>query len=388
MNGEIRQEWFQKDYYKALGVPKNASAADVKKAYRRLAQKWHPDANRGNKEAEERFKEISAAYDVLGDEEKRKQYDRVRDMAASGFGGFGGPGGTGTGGRVRVDGFPFGGEGFGGVSDVGDIGDIFDMFRGRGGRSRTRQGARGPDLQTEVRVSFEDAMRGVTVPLRVKGPAQCSVCKGSGAEPGTAPDVCPQCQGTGTVAENQGFFSLSRTCPRCGGSGHVIAHPCKRCGGSGSIQTTREFSVRVPAGVKDGARIRVGGKGEAGPPGSKPGDLFVVVRVAAHPIFGRRDADLTLRLPVTFAEAALGANLRVPTLNGPVTLKIPAGTASGKTFRVRGKGAPRPKGGAGDLLVTVDVDVPQKLSKEEKELLSRLQEMQRESPRKRLGVEA
>ncbi|HEX8100288.1 MAG TPA: molecular chaperone DnaJ [Actinomycetota bacterium] len=388
MNGEIRQEWFQKDYYKALGVPKNASAADVKKAYRRLAQKWHPDANRGNKEAEERFKEISSAYDVLGDEEKRKQYDRVREMAASGFGGFGGPGGSGARGRARVDGFPFGGEGFGGASDVGDIGDLFDMFRGRGGRTRTRQNARGPDLQTDVRVSFEDAMQGVTVPLRVKGPAPCPVCNGSGAEPGTAPDICPQCQGTGTVAENQGFFSMSRTCPRCGGSGHVVAHPCKRCSGSGSIQTTREFSVRVPAGVKDGARIRVGGKGEAGPPGSKPGDLFVVVRVAAHPIFGRKDSDLTIRLPVTYAEAALGANLRVPTLNGPVTLKVPAGTASGKTFRIRGKGAPRPKGGTGDLLVTVDVDVPQKLSKEEKELLSRLQEVQRESPRKRLGVEA
>jgi molecular chaperone DnaJ len=389
MNGEIRQEWFEKDYYKTLGVPKNASAADVKKAYRRLAQKWHPDANRGNKEAEERFKEISAAYDVLGDQEKRQQYDRVRDMAASGFGGFGGaPGGARTrAGTGRADGFPFGTEGFG-FADIGDLGDLFGAFGGRGRRARTRQPTRGADLQTEIRVGFEDAVRGVTVPLRIQGPAQCPVCKGSGAEPGTAPDVCPQCQGTGTVAENQGFFSMSRSCPRCGGTGQIIEHPCKRCRGSGSVQTTREFSVRVPPGVKDGQRIRVRARGEAGPPGSKPGDLFVVVRVAPHPLFGRRESDLTIQVPVTYAEAALGANLRVPTLNGAVTLKVPAGTASGKTFRIRGKGAPKSKGGAGDLLVTVQVDVPQKLSKEEKELLSKLREVQRESPRKRLGVEA
>ena len=384
MNGDIRQEWFEKDYYKTLGVPKNASVADVKKAYRRLAQKWHPDANAGNKEAEDRFKEISAAYDVLGDEEKRKQYDRVRDMAASGFRGFdGAPGGARPG--AAGTGFPFGTEGFG---DFADLGDLFDVFGGRGNRSRTRQAARGADLQTEIRVGFEDALRGVTVPLRIQGPAQCPVCKGTGAEPGTVPDVCPQCQGTGTIAENQGFFSMSRSCPRCGGTGQIVEHPCKRCRGSGSVRATREFSVRVPPGVKDGSRIRVRAKGEAGPPGSKPGDLFVVVRVAPHPIFGRKDSDLTMQVPVTFSEAALGANLRVPTLNGPVTLKIPAGTASGRTFRVRGKGAPRPRGGAGDLLVTVQVDVPQRLSKEEKELLSRLQEIQRESPRKRLGVEA
>jgi molecular chaperone DnaJ len=388
MNGEIRQEWFEKDYYKTLGVPKNAPAAEVKKAYRRLAQKWHPDANRGNKDAEERFKEISAAYDVLSDQEKRQQYDRVRDMAASGFRGFGGaPGGGGT--RARPGaGFPFGAEGFGGFRDVGDLGDLFDVFGGRGGRAGTRQSTRGADLQTEIRVGFEDALRGVTVPLRIQGPAPCPVCKGSGAEPGTVPDVCPQCQGTGTVAENQGFFSMSRSCPRCGGKGQIIEHPCKKCRGSGSVRATREFSVRVPPGVKNGQRIRVRARGEAGPPGSKPGDLFVVVRVAPHPLFGRRDSDLTIHVPVTYAEAALGANLRVPTLNGPVTLKLPAGTASGKTFRIRGKGAPRAKGGAGDLLVTIQVDVPQKLSKEEKELLSKLQEVQRESPRKRLGVDA
>jgi molecular chaperone DnaJ len=386
-HGDVRREWFEKDYYQVLGVPKNASADEIKKTYRKLAQQHHPDRNRGNKDAEDRFKEISAAHDVLGDEEKRKQYDQVREMASSGFGGFGG---SGTGGwpagsgRVRVEGFPFGQ----GASDIGDLGDLLGMFTGRGRGARTRGATRGADLETEVRISFEDAMKGTTVPLRIQGPAPCPVCGGSGAKPGTAPDVCPQCQGTGTVAEDQGFFSLSRTCPRCGGSGQIIPHPCERCGGSGTVRTTREFSVRIPPGVKDGQRIRLAGRGEAGPAGSRPGDLFVVVKVAPHRMFGRKDSDLTLEVPVTFAEAALGANVKVPTLNGAVTLKVPAGTPSGKTFRIRGKGAPRPRGGSGDLLVTVRVDVPSKLSKEEKELLARLQSMEKESPRKGMGAEA
>jgi molecular chaperone DnaJ len=383
VNGDVRREWFEKDYYKVLGVPKNGSAADIKKAYRKLAQKHHPDANRGNKEAEERFKEISAAHDVLGDPEKRKQYDQVRDMAASGAGGFGGFGGPGpAGGNVRGEGFPF--------EDLGDLGDLFSVFTGRGrGRGRGRGEARGADLETEVRVSFDEAMAGTTIPLRIQGPAPCPTCRGSGAEPGTSPTTCPACGGTGSVAVNEGFFSISRPCPECGGSGRIVEHPCHDCGGSGNVRRAREFSVRIPAGVRDGARIRLNGRGEAGPAGSRAGDLFVTVRVAPHRLFGRKDSDLTLELPVTFAEAALGTNLKVPTLNGQVTLKIPAGTPSGKTFRVRGKGIPKPKkGGAGDLLVTVKVDVPQKLSREEKELLARLQEAQKESPRKGMGVEA
>jgi molecular chaperone DnaJ len=387
MNGDVRREWFEKDYYQVLGVPKNAAPAEIKKAYRKLAQKHHPDRNRGNKESEDRFKEISAAYDVLGDEAKRKQYDQVREMAASGMGGFGGAGPQGWPGgqRVRVEGFPFGQEGF---TDVGDLGDLLGMFTGRGrGRGRgRRQASRGADLEAEVRISFDHAMTGTTVPLRIQGPAPCPVCGGIGAEPGTAPDVCPQCQGTGTVAEDQGFFSLSRTCPRCGGTGQVIEHPCQNCQGSGSIQATRQFSVRVPPGVKDGQRIRLSGRGEAGTAGGRAGDLFVRVRVDPHPVFGRRDADLTVELPVTFAEAALGANVQVPTLNGPVTLKIPAGTPGGKTFRIRGKGAPKPKGGSGDLLVSVKVDVPTKLSKEERDLLTRLREAQEGSPRAHLEV--
>ena len=376
MNGDIKREWLDKDYYQVLGVPKNASQADIKKAYRKLAQKFHPDANPGNKQAEDRFKEVSGAYDVLGDAEKRKQYDQVREMVASGAGSFGfGGAGPGRGGRVRVEGFPFG-EGFG-FDGAEDLSDLFGgLFGGRGGRGR--QARKGADLQTEVRVPFEDAMSGTTVPLRIKGPAICPVCGGSGAEPGTSPEVCPQCGGTGVVAQNEGVFSFSRPCPRCGGSGRIIPTPCHRCGGSGTVQTTREFSVRIPPGVKDGATIKLAGRGEPGGPNGRPGDLFVRVRVAPHPVFGRKDSDLTIEVPVTYADAALGANVRVPTLNGEVTLKVPAGTASGKTFRIRGKGAPKPKkGGAGDLLATVRVDVPSKLSKEEKELLKRLQEIQK-----------
>jgi molecular chaperone DnaJ len=385
VNGDVRREWFEKDYYQTLGVPKNASAAEIKKKYRKLAQQHHPDANPGNKEAEDRFKEISAAYEVLGEPEKRKQYDEVREMAASGFGagGFGsGVPGGGGGRRVRFEGVPGGFEGF------GDIDDLFSMFGGgRTGRAQRR--ARGADLQTEVRVSFEEAMRGTTVPLRIEGPAQCATCHGSGAKPGTSPRTCPVCEGSGTVAASQGVFSIARMCPECHGRGQVVEEPCPTCHGTGTVRRTREFSVRIPAGVKNGARIKLAGRGEPGSPGSAPGDLYVGVRVEPHRLFGRRDADLTLDVPVTYAEAALGAEVAVPTLNGNVTLKVPAGTPSGKTFRIRGKGAPKPKGkGHGDLLATIKVDVPGKLTKEERELLSRLKEIQKESPRRRLGAEA
>jgi len=385
VNGDVRREWLEKDYYQVLGVPRNASQAEIKKAYRKLAQKHHPDANQGNKEAEDRFKEISVAYDVLGDEPKRKQYDQARQMAGSGFGapggfgGFGGPGGQ----RVRVEGFPFDAE------NIGDLGDLFSVFTGRGGRGRSaggRQAGTGADLETEVRIPFEDAMDGTTVPVKIRGPAPCATCGGSGAEPGTSPVTCPQCGGSGQVAVNQGFFQMAQSCPRCGGSGRIVEHPCHTCHGSGVEQKTRQFSVKIPAGVQDGARIRLSGRGEAGRSGARPGDLYVVVRVAPHKVFGRKGSDLTLELPVSYPEAALGANVQVPTLNGAVTLKIPSGTTAGKTFRVRGKGAPK-RGGHGDLLVTVRVDVPQKLSKDQKDLLRKLQEAQKESPRAGLGVD-
>jgi len=377
---EVRREWFEKDYYQVLGVPKNATAAEIKKAYRKLAQQHHPDANPGNKDAEERFKEISGAYDVLGDQEKRKAYDRVRDMGAAGFGGAGAPG---------AGGWPGGFGGPGGVRyetvDF-DIGDLLGAFAGgRRGRQRAQRPQRGADLETEVRVSFDDAIAGTTVPVRITGPAVCRTCHGSGAAPGTSPTTCATCGGTGTVDVNQGFFSMERPCPDCGGTGRIVEHPCPECRGSGSERRTRKFQVKVPAGVKDGARIRLAGRGEPGPVGGQPGDLFVVVHVAEHPVFGRTGDNLTVNLPISFPEAALGANVQVPTLNGPVTLKVPAGTPSGKTFRVRGKGAPK-RGGHGDLLVTVNVDVPGKLSREEKDLLKQLQETRKDSPRKRLGV--
>lgn len=364
----VNREWMEKDYYAVLGVAKNASQAEIKKAYRRLAQKHHPDANSGDKGAEERFKEVSAAYDVLGDESKRKEYDRIRDMAAAGVG-FGGS----QGGGIRFEDLGF---------DAGGLGDIFDLF----GQGRRRPARRGADLETEVQVSFEDAISGVTIPLRIAGAAPCETCKGSGAEPGTQPRTCPECGGTGSVSVDQGVFSLSRGCPRCGGSGRVIDKRCRTCGGTGQTRKTRSLSVRIPAGIENGARIRLSGRGEPGPPGGRPGDLYVTVRVAPHEYFGRRGSDLTLELPITFPEAALGANVKVPTLNGAVTLKIPSGTNPGRTFRVRGRGAPKGGGGKGDLLVTVRVEVPNRLSKEERELLEQFREKHSASPRTRLGV--
>ena len=315
---DIRQEWFDKDYYQVLGVPKNATEAEIKKAYRKLAQKHHPDANRGDPSAEERFKEISAAYDVLGDPGEAQElrsgarHGRLRlrprglrrrargsRRRTGGYASTTGPGGQ----RVRVEGFP---EGF----EVGDIGDLFGgLFGGAGGRrGRRREPARGADLQTEVTLSFDEAMQGTTVPIQIKGPAPCPVCGGTGAEPGTSPTVCPECGGTGAVAVNQGMFSVSRTCPRCSGSGQVIEHPCHECHGTGTVRRTRRFSVKIPAGVRDGQRIKVGGRGEGGEPGAPAGDLYVVVHVRPHPVFGRKGSDLTLELPVTYP----GAGARCP----------------------------------------------------------------------------
>jgi molecular chaperone DnaJ len=376
---EIRREWFEKDYYATLGVPKNAGQPEIKKAYRKLAQQHHPDSHPGDKAAEERFKTVAEAYDVLGDEEKRKAYDRAREIGAAGFG---------------AGGFPGAGGGFGGYPggvrfETGDV-DLEDllggMFGGRGGssRRRTRQ-RRGADLETEVSLSFDDAMAGVTVPVTLTGPAACPTCHGSGAAPGTQPVTCPVCGGAGQVTVDQGLFSMAQTCPECQGTGRIIPTPCPTCGGSGAARRRRTIQVKIPAGVKDAARIKVAGKGEPGVAGGPSGDLFVRVRVAQHPVFGRKGDDLTVDLPVTFAEAALGANVQVPTLNGPVTLKVPAGTQSGKTFRVRGKGAPR-KGGHGDLLATVVVDVPTKLNKEQKRLVEELQEATEASPRRSMGV--
>jgi len=371
-----QREWLEKDYYRVLGVPESATKAEITKAYRKLARANHPDQHPGDTAAEERFKEASAAYDVLGDEAKRKEYDEVRRMGPlGGMGGAGGPGG-----------FRF--------EDVGDLGDLFGgLFnRARGGGGGGRAGTRGTgpqrgaDLQSELHLSFDDAFHGVTTAVHLTSEAACSRCSGSGAEPGTSPLVCPTCGGRGVTSDDQGFFSFSQPCPGCQGRGTVIETPCTNCRGSGVEHRPREVKVRVPAGVQDGQRIRLKGRGGPGRNGGPPGDLHVVAHVAPHPVFGRSGDDLTITVPITFAEAALGADVEVPTLDGdPVKIRIPAGTRSGRVFRVAGRGVTRGSR-TGSLLVTVEVAVPATLSREERKAIEALASLETESPRKHLGV--
>jgi molecular chaperone DnaJ len=383
-----QREWFEKDYYAVLGVSEGSSDKELARAYKKLAKQYHPDANQGNKEAEERFKEISAAYDVLGDSAKRAEYDEVRRMVASGVG----PGGAGFG--------PGGPGGFGGPggqtfhfetdSDGGFFSDLLGgMFGGGRGRSR-RSGATGPqrgqDLETELYLSFDDAVKGVTSTVRFRSDAVCHTCHGNGAAPGTSPERCPQCHGSGSIAVDQGPFSFSQVCPTCGGRGQVIPTPCPTCHGRGVEVRDRDVKVRIPAGVADGQRIRVKGRGGAGANGGPAGDLYVVVHVAPHALYGRSGNDLTLRVPVTFAEATLGAKVNIPTLDGQVTVRIPPGTPSGKVMRVRGKGISTSSGGgngtgAGDLLVTVDVQVPTELTAEQRVAVEELTKSFDEQPR-------
>ena len=385
-----QREWFEKDYYATLGVSKDASEKEITRAYRKLAKQYHPDANQGDSSAEDRFKEVSAAYDVLGDAAKRKEYDEVRAMAASGFGG-GSPGGFGgftfndfgDGNNVRFE----GGGDMGGFGDL--LGNLFGGRNRRGGRGGFPSGAgprRGGDLEAEVHLAFEDAVHGATIGVQLTGAAPCSQCGGTGAAPGTLPQTCPQCGGSGTNAVDQGPFSFSQVCARCAGSGRIVEHPCPRCGGGGAETRTREVKVRIPVGVADGQRVRVKGKGTPGRNGGPPGDLFVNVSVAPHPLFGRRGDDLLLRLPVTFSEATLGAEVRVPTLDQPVTMRIPPGTPHGRTLRVRGRGMPKAAGGTGDLLVTVEVLVPESLSDEQRQAVEALAAATPANPRQHLGV--
>lgn len=381
-----QREYLEKDYYQTLGVSKDASEDEIDKAYRKLARKWHPDINPDDPEAENHFKEISEAHQVLSDPEKRREYDQVREMMSSGqFGGFGPAGGR----RTAGAGFPGGGFPGGGFAraDGGqtfDLGDLLGEMFGEGGpqgatagRTGRRRGAgprRGRDLETDVTLSFEDAMAGVTTTLRISGAAACSRCSGTGARPGTQPRPCPTCGGAGTVASDQGLFSFAEPCPTCGGQGTYIPEPCERCQGSGTEQRTRNVRARIPAGVRDGARIRLKGKGQPGANGGPPGDVYVRVHVEPHDVFDRSGDNLTLHAPLTITEAALGTNITVPTLEDPVTLKIPAGTQPGRTFRVKGRGAPKARGGRGDLLVTADVVVPSKLTKRQRQLLEQLAE--------------
>jgi molecular chaperone DnaJ len=377
-----QREWFEKDYYRVLGVSDDASQKDIKSAYRKLSRQYHPDANPDDAAAEERFKEVSAAYDVVGDPERRKEYDEVRKLGPMGgmFGG-GGPGGPGPGGG----GFRF--------EDVGDLGDILGgMFRGRrrggaGGPGRGTGPHRGQDLEAELHLDFEDAVRGLTTTIHLTSDASCSTCHGTGARPGTTPTTCPQCAGRGVIDDNQGFFSFSQPCPNCGGQGFLIEDPCPTCRGTGVERRPREVKVRLPAGVGDGQRIRLKGRGGPGRNGGPPGDLFVTARVGSHPLFGRRGDDLTLNVPVTYPEAVLGADVKVPTLDGAsVTVRIPAGTRSGRTLRVKGKGVETRKK-TGDLLVTVEVAVPQNMSDDERKAVEALAAAtDGRSPRDHLGV--
>ena len=337
-------EYLEKDFYAALGVSKDASAAEIKKAYRKLAQQHHPDANKGDKASEERFKEVGRAYSVLSDPKKRAEYDEARRLLASGafgggFGGFPGGGGGFPGGGTRVR-----------VEDLGGLGDLFGNLFG-GGRPSQSAARRGRDVESEVTLGFEEAVRGATIPLQLRGPAPCHTCHGSGAKPGTLPRPCPTCYGRGSEIRS------------------------------------RELRVRIPTGVNDGATVRLKGQGEPGQAGAPAGDLIVKVRVTPHPLFGRSGQDLTITVPVTFAEAALGTELKVPTLDGPVTLKVPAGTQNGRTFRVRGRGVPGTGRKGGDLMVSLQVAVPEKLSRKERELLREFASLSETTPRNHLGID-
>jgi molecular chaperone DnaJ len=362
------RDYFEKDYYAVLGVSKDASAQEISKAYRKLAREHHPDTRPDDPEAEAKFKEIGEAYGVLSNAEKRKEYDQIREMVGSGRfgGGFGGGFGSGAGfgnaQTVNLD------DLLGGIFGGGAGAPGAETFtsRRRAGRAR---GRRGGDIETDITLSFADAMAGVTTTLRVTGPAPCSTCGGSGAKPGTSPITCPVCNGSGQVLSDQGMFSFAEPCRACGGRGRQVTDPCPTCRGNGVEARAREIRTKIPAGVRDGARIRLPGKGQAGSGGGPPGDLFVRVHVEPHPLFGRKGDDLTMRVPITFGEAALGTRLRVPTLGEPVTVKIPAGTESGRTLRVRGRGAPKKGGGQGDLHVTVEVAVPRNLTRTQRKLI-------------------
>ena len=368
----------QRDFYEVLGVSRKASADEIKKAYRKLARENHPDRNPDDPAAEERFKEIQQAYDTLSDPEKRKEYDQ--GGAFFGFGGGGGPRGGG--------GFPGGGGFAGGGFSSGDFGDILSNLFGRGGGAGGAQPrARGRDLETEVHLSFEQAMRGAEVTVAVPKTGPCETCAGTGAAPGTSPHVCSRCNGSGVDAQSQGMFSISQPCPQCGGRGQVIDDPCPTCGGAGVTRQTKRYRVKIPAGVHDGSRIRLAGKGEPGPGGGPPGDLYVRTRVAASPVFKTRDdGNLEVEVPITIPEAIQGATIEVPTLDGTKRIRIAGGTRDGSVQRVRGEGPRRTSGrGRRDIYYRMKIDVPRDLDKDQKEAVARLAEaLNGSDPRQKL----
>ena len=366
------------DYYKVLGVGKNASDEEVKKAYRKLARKYHPDTNQGDKQAEERFKEISQAHDVLSDPEKRKAYDRGT-----------GPFGFATGGGPAGGGFDPG-------AFAGSFGDIFSNIfggaggtRGRAGDGRAQAPQRGRDLETEVTLTFDQAVGGAQVPLSIPTSQPCPTCHGTGAKPGTTPMVCPVCGGRGVENESQGIFSISVPCSRCHGAGTIIEDPCPTCGGSGAQRTVKRLRVKVPAGVRNGSRIRLAGKGEPGLRGSEPGDLYVVTRVQESPVFKRNGENLEVEVPLTVPEALQGAVVEVPTLKGSKRLRVPAGTKHGTVQRLRGEGPARLNGkGRGDIRYRFVIDVPSKLSPEQQDAVDRLSQVMNGNPRADLFAQA
>jgi molecular chaperone DnaJ len=388
------KDWIEKDFYKVLGVAKDAKPEEIKKAYRKLARDNHPDQNPGNPAAEQRFKDVSEANDVLSHTEKRKEYDEARRLF--GGGGFRFPGSNGGGrgqsGPSMEDLF----RNAGGAAGDAGLGDLFGGLFGQNGQGRTQRSTsrgprRGSDVEGEVTVDFTDSIQGVTVPMQMVSDAACDACHGTGAKAGTVPKVCPTCEGSGMqTSAAGGVFAVTEPCRDCRGRGMVVEDPCPICHGSGRARSTRTMQVRIPAGVTDGQRIRLKGKGGAGENGGAAGDLYVVVHVSPHPIFGRKADNLTLTAPVTFNEAALGAEIEVPTLDGgPVKLRVPQGTPNGRTFRVRGKGVTKRDAGKGDLLVTVEVVVPQSLTEQAREALTSYGEaVGTANPRARLFTQA
>ena len=379
-----QREWVEKDFYKELGVSSDASAKEIKGAYRKLASELHPDKN---PDGADRFKAVSEAYSVLSDEAKRKEYDETRRLfAGGGFGRGRYSGGGGGGGNFGG----FGGDGaefnlndlFDAAGQTGgaNIGDLFGGLFGRGAQQpRPSRPRRGNDLETETELSFMEATKGVAMPLRLTSPAPCTNCHGSGARPGTSPKVCPNCNGAGVINRNQGAFGFSEPCTECRGSGSIIEQPCDECKGTGVTTRTRTINVRIPPGVEDGQRIRLAGQGEAGLRGAPSGDLYVTVHVKPDKVFGRDGNDLTVTVPVSFTELALGTTLSVPTLEGKVGVRVPKGTSDGRILRVRGRGVPKRSGGHGDLLVTVKVAVPPKIEGEAAEALEAYAKAERAS---------
>ncbi len=367
----------EKDLYKILGVDRKASQAEIKKAYRKLARQYHPDRNPGDAKAEARFKEISAANDILGDPDKRKQYDRGGLGALFGGAGQGGAGGT---------------QGFPGGFDTGAFGDILSNLFGGGGPGTGRgtgprrpRAERGRDLEAEVSISFDQSIEGGQVPLSVRTSSTCPTCNGTGAKPGTSPKTCPRCQGRGVESQGQGLFSISQPCSVCHGSGAVIESPCPTCSGTGATSTVKRYRVNIPAGVRDGSRVRLAGKGEPGRNGGPPGDLYVITRVRASPVFKRKGDHVEVEVPLTIPEAIRGAEVEVPTLHGRKKLRVPPGTKHGTVQRLRGEGPPKLNGkGAGDIHYRFVIDVPATLSSEQSEAVDKLSEVMNGDPRAKL----